>query len=109
MKKKLAMIAAALAMIFSLCGCGNYGIFDTTYKFDYAIISLPNGEIDIAKAEAEALKISAEAEAEANRIIAESLTDEIIEKILADAWDGELPDVVGSGDYILPSDIFDKE
>ena len=66
-------------------------------------------EIDIAKAKAEALKISAEAEAEANRIIAESLTDEIIEKILADSWDGELPDVVGSGDYILPSDIFDKE
>ena len=45
MKKKLAMIAVALAMIFSLCGCGNYGMFDTTYKFDYAIISLPNGEI----------------------------------------------------------------
>ena len=45
MKKKLAMIAVTLAMIFSLCGCGNYGMFDTTYKFDYAIISLPNGEI----------------------------------------------------------------
>ncbi len=65
--------------------------------------------IDIAKAKAEALKISAEAEAEANRIITESLTPEIIEKILADNWNGELPDVVGSGDYILPSDIFDKE
>ena len=74
-----------------------------------AKLKAAQAEIDIAKAEAEALKISAEAEAEANRIIAESLTDEIIEKILADAWDGELPDVVGSGDYILPSDIFDKE
>lgn len=62
-------------------------------------------EIEIAQAKAKALKITAEAEAEANRIIAESLTEQIIEKILADAWDGELPDVVGNGDYILPSDI----
>lgn len=45
MKKKLAMMAAALALMFSLCGCGNYGVFDTTYEYDYAIISLPNGEI----------------------------------------------------------------
>ena len=45
MKKKLAMMAAALAMIFSLCGCGNYGCADVNYTYDYAIISLPNGEI----------------------------------------------------------------
>ena len=45
MKKKLAMMAAALALMFSLCGCGNYGVFDTTYEYDYAIISLPNGDI----------------------------------------------------------------
>ena len=45
MKKKLAMIAVTLALMLSLCGCGNYGMFDITYKFDYAIISLPNGEI----------------------------------------------------------------
>lgn len=45
MKKKLAMIIVALTLIFSLCGCGNYGCVDTTYKYDYAIISLPNGEV----------------------------------------------------------------
>lgn len=61
--------------------------------------------IDIAKAEAEAKKIAAEAEAEANRIISESITQEILDKIYAESWNGELPDVVGNGDYILPSDI----
>ena len=71
-----------------------------------AKLKAAQAEIDIAKAQAEAKKITAEAEAEANRIISESLTADIIEKILADAWNGELPKVVGSGDYILPSDIF---
>lgn len=64
-------------------------------------------EIEIAKAKAEALKIAANAESEANKIIDASITDKIIEKILADAWDGKLPVVTGNGDYILPSDILD--
>lgn len=59
-----------------------------------------------AKAEAEALKIASEAEAEANQKIAESLTDPILEKMYYDTWNGQLPTVIGSGDYILPSDIF---
>lgn len=62
-------------------------------------------EIDIAKAKAEALKIAAEAEAEANRILEESLTEKVLEKLLIDAWDGKMPVVVGNGDYILPSDL----
>ena len=64
-------------------------------------------EIEIAKAKAEALKIAAEAEAEANRILEESLTDKVLEKLLIDAWDGKLPVVVGEGEYILPSDILE--
>ena len=44
MKNKLAMIVA-LTMMFSLCGCGNRGCADMNYTYDYAIISLPNGEI----------------------------------------------------------------
>lgn len=64
-------------------------------------------EIDIATAKAEALKIAADAEAEANRIIAESLTPDILSKILADKWDGKMPTVVGNGEYILPTDIFE--
>lgn len=71
-----------------------------------AKLKAAQAEIDIAKAEAEAKKIAAEAEAAANKTISESLTDEIIDKIIADKWNGELPNVVGSGDYILPSDIF---
>lgn len=58
-----------------------------------------------AKGEAEALTIAAEAEAEANRKIAESLTEDIIRKNMVDAWNGEMPVVVGSGDYILPTDL----
>lgn len=65
--------------------------------------------IDIAKAEAEAKKIAAEAEAEANRIVSESITQEILDKIYAESWDGKLPSVVGNGDYILPSDMLNKE
>ena len=74
-----------------------------------AKLKAAEAEIKIAEAEAEAKLIAANAEAEANGIIAESLTPEILDKILADAWDGELPEAVGSGEYILPSDIFDTE
>lgn len=62
-----------------------------------------------ARAEAEALRIAAEAEAEANKKIAESLTPEILNKMYYDAWDGKLPTVIGDGDYILPSEIFDNK
>lgn len=70
-----------------------------------AKLKAAEAEIEIAKAEAEALKIAAEAEAAANKTIAESLTGTILEKIYADKWNGELPDVIGSGDYILPGDV----
>jgi regulator of protease activity HflC (stomatin/prohibitin superfamily) len=61
--------------------------------------------IEIAKAEAEAKKIAAEAEAEANKIINNSITDKIIDKTIADAWDGKLPSVVGEGGIMLPSNV----
>ena len=71
-----------------------------------AELKTAQGKIEIAKAEAEAKKIAAEAEAKANETISKSLTDKIIEKIYADAWDGKLPSVVGGeGGYMLPSDI----
>ena len=44
MKKALLGILISLTMVFALSGC-NKQIFDTTYTFDKAIISLPNGEI----------------------------------------------------------------
>lgn len=54
-----------------------------------------------AEAEAEAILIEAEAQAEANRILAESLTDEILEQMYYEKWNGKLPDVVGSDSTII--------
>lgn len=43
--KKLAAILLIIAMAASvLCAC-NMQVVDTTYKFDYAYILLPNGEV----------------------------------------------------------------
>lgn len=72
-----------------------------------AKLKAAQAEIDIAKAEAEALKIAAEAEAEANNIINNSITDKIIDKTIAESWDGKLPAVVGGTEsgIMLPSDV----
>lgn len=44
MKKILAILMITLLMVITLSGC-NKQVFDTTYKFDKAIISLPNGDV----------------------------------------------------------------
>lgn len=80
----------------------------TKLKADYenqTKVARANTDIEIARAEAEAMKIAAEGEAEANKIVNASLTDLILENKLIDTWDGKLPTVVGDGDYILPSDV----
>lgn len=61
-----------------------------------------------AKADAEKVQIAADAEASANKKIAESLTDELIDKIKFDRWDGKLPTVSG-GSSIISIDDFDTE
>ncbi len=50
-----------------------------------------------AAAEAEALRIKSEAEAAANQQLAESVTDELIEYLITQGWDGKLPTVMGDG------------
>lgn len=45
MKRYLILTLVCIMALTLLCGCGNKKIFDTTYKFDYAIIELPNGNI----------------------------------------------------------------
>ena len=45
MKKILATLMITLVMACTLSSCGNYQMLDTTYRFDKAIISLPNGDI----------------------------------------------------------------
>lgn len=54
-----------------------------------------------AEAEAQAMILKAEAEAEANRVLAESLSDEILEKMYYEKWDGKLPGVYGGNDNLL--------
>ena len=72
-----------------------------------AKLKAAQAEIDIAKAEAEAKKISAEGEAAANKIITDSITEELLNKIMAENWDGKLPNTyVGNGSdlgIILPN------
>ena len=45
MKKILVTVLALILLTATLSSCGNYQIIDTTYSFDKAIISLPNGQI----------------------------------------------------------------
>ena len=72
-----------------------------------AKLKAAQAKIEIEKANAEALKIAAEGEAAANKIVTESITQELLDKIIAEGWNGELPLVVGgNGEYILPSEVF---
>lgn len=43
--KKILIYAFVLVLFVTLLTSCNRSIFDTTYSFDYAIISLPNGEV----------------------------------------------------------------
>ena len=70
-----------------------------------AKLKAAQAEIEIAKAQAEALKIAAEAEAAANKTIANSITDKILEKLFYDKWNGELPTVMGDAGVILPDSV----
>ncbi len=54
-----------------------------------------------AEGEAEAIKIKADAEAESNKKIAESLTQELLEKQKIDKWNGAMPKVSGGGSMIV--------
>ncbi len=63
-------------------------------------------ELEIAEAEAERLRVEAEGIKEANRIISESLTDEILEQKAIEKWDGKLPMVTDGGNAFvnIPTD-----
>lgn len=58
-------------------------------------------KIIAANAQAESVLIAAQAEAEANRLIAESLTPELIEKLQIEQWDGSVPMVQGDSKPII--------
>lgn len=65
-----------------------------------AAINAEKQKID-AEAKAEATRIKAKADAEANKMIADSLTPELIEKSKIDKWNGNVPTVSGSGASIV--------
>lgn len=58
-----------------------------------------------AQGEADAAVIRAQGEAEANRLLSDSLTDEILQEMYLDKWDGALPKVSLSGDMSAIVDI----
>ena len=60
-----------------------------------------------ADADAYSVKVRAEAEAEANKQVAATITDELIEYTKAQMWDGELPTYMGNGTPVL--DLTDVE
>ena len=73
------------------------------------VIQQNKNEANLAKAEAEAeaMIIAAEAQAEANRILSESLTDELLQQQYYEKWDGKLPIVIGSDNSSLIMDVGD--
>lgn len=58
-------------------------------------------EKQVAEIEAEKVLISANAQAEANKVIADSLTEEFIEKLQIEKWNGAYPTVVGNDSTII--------
>jgi regulator of protease activity HflC (stomatin/prohibitin superfamily) len=66
-----------------------------------------NAQIAIAKAkgEAEATKVKADAEAYYNRTIAASLSPMIVQEDWIEKWNGELPQIVTSGNNGLMFDL----
>ena len=52
--------------------------------------------IDKAEAEAKVKITTAQAEAEANKIVSDSITDELLKQKKIDKWDGKLPKVQGN-------------
>jgi len=61
-----------------------------------------------AEAEAEVIKAKAAAEAEANRLIAESLTPELIEMTKYQQWNGKLPTITSGDSLIVDAKDFAK-
>lgn len=59
-----------------------------------------------AEAEAESITIQAEAEAKANKMIAESLTPELIDKQKIDKWNGVVPVITGGSSIVDVGDLF---
>ena len=71
------------------------------------VIQQNKNEANLAKAEAEAKAtiMTAEAQAEANRILSESITDDILKQMYYEKWDGKLPEVMADDDTSVIIDV----
>lgn len=77
---------------------------DAKYASEQELIIQQNkneAELAKAQAEAEAIIIEAKAQAEANRLLAESLSDDILTQMYYEKWNGKLPDVIGGSNSSL--------
>lgn len=70
-------------------------------------ITKANQEKETAQIEAEAKLIEAQAQADANRMIAESLTPELIQQQMYEKWNGQLPTVQAGSDSSIIVDAKD--
>lgn len=61
--------------------------------------------LEVAKIEAEAVEFAGQKEAAANKAIAESVTDTLVEYYKIQRWDGSLPQITGIDSIIALSDL----
>lgn len=61
-------------------------------------------KIEAAKGDAESIRLKAIAQAEANRIISESLTEELVSYKALETWDGVLPKITGGATPFVSAD-----
>ncbi|MBR6872165.1 MAG: prohibitin family protein [Ruminococcus sp.] len=66
-------------------------------------------KIKAANAEAAAIKAKADAQAEANKVLTESITDELIRYQMLEKWDGSLPKVSSSANPLISIGLEDLE
>ena len=88
------------ATIFSILAIFIFVVVESEQALE---IQENKNEAAIAKAEADAevLIIAAEAKAEANKVLAKSITEEILELEKYEKWDGKLPTYVGGEGNIM--------
>lgn len=49
MKRFIAIVLLAVAILVAMCGCGNYSMVDLQYEFDYALVRFPDGSTETIK------------------------------------------------------------
>ena len=81
--KKICLILLLVMFVFSISGCGNYDIFDTTYTFEYVHLHKSN----------ECLKIKSwtDYEGEQIQVTLEDDTVILVSNINADLIQGNCP------------------